>query len=801
MRRRIVGLDLNGRFDMAARDWNEEDAEIQPAGDVRLIRGGTGGAVVTTRQNRLVAGPQAALAPHGRGQGWGEIGDAARRRGLAEALDHVGRDRGDASLIRAAVDALARGCDQVVAAVPDLARFDEAAQGATLDAMLVRRRSVRLLWRPVAAFIELLANGRIGPEAEGARFRILVHGGHGIEDQLLTLRRDPEHPRHFAPERAGPGTSCATANGLDSLFAEAAIIVRNRNGAVAWERCEHSRLGPQLLTGVAAAGDTEVLRSWNGNWVAVTAPEIAPEALHLDAAEITPPPEPVAATFLVTPLADPYADTLADALSRAAGPIETIGPEIVARGCLRAGRIIERGLPHYFDRLEPVAIAVLRGEHPAFDHLIPPNSVVPANREYVSRELSGFEWAKGKSAIEFYVLKGETEVRHWQVTKEAAPPQNASVGLRIRQMPGQSWARLTVSSTAWEPLSRSPVALDWETLTPIDLSPEEVLAKLRTPPPTIPERIVERPHLDLWMGADWAGNGEASRLARAAAKGEPVAPGRWAAEIRQARRHPEPPHERFWLVGTDGDVPDGLPQDVREGFDEALDRLAASACTATLRRPPRNNELLIALTWCFIRCPEPVQDGILDALDAHALGERHPLSLPPHAIRVLRQGAGRAVSGVTRFERLFRYLDRAPINTDTLNALAMALSRREEAPQGLTREQVDRFLDRLGWELIARIEARDFRIRFRNTLSAIAGLFRWRKREPFALLAVRDPVAGKLRETLTRAEEMLERGHDIQQKEQKIDLVRRIIDFLDGEGDPDILRRVEVESTTDLDDD
>jgi hypothetical protein len=666
--------------------------------------------------------------------------------------------------------------------------------------MSIRRRSMRLLWRSVAAFIDLLSNGRIGPEAEGTRFRILVHGGHGIEDQLLTLRRDPEHPHHFAPERAGPGTLCADSVGLDSLFAQAAIIVRDRNGAVAWERCEHSRLGPQLLTGEVAAGETEVLRSWNGNWVAVTAPEIAPEALKLDAVEIPAPPEPVAATFLVTPLAETYADTLAHALARAAGPIETIGPETVARGCLRAGRIIERGLPHYFDRLEPVAIAVLRGEQPTFDHLITRDSVVPANREYVSRELSGFEWAKGKSAIEFYVLKGETEVRHWQVTKESAPPQNASVALRIRQMPGQSWARLTVSSAAWDPLSRSPVALDWETLTPIDLSPDEVLAKLRTPPPTIPERIVERPHINLWMGADWAGNGEASRLARAAARGEPVTPGRWAAEIRRGRLHPEPPRERFWLVGTDGDLPDGLPQDVLEGFRVALDRLAAFACAATLHVPPMDNELLIALTWCFIRCPEVVQDHILDALEAHARGEPHPLSLPRFAIRVLHQGAGRAVSGVTRLERLFRYLDRAPINTDTLNALAMALSRREEAPQALTREQVDRFLDRLGRELIARIEARDFRIRFRNTLSAIAGLFRWRKREPFALLAARDPVAAQLRETLNRAKEMLERGIDISQRQQKIDLVALIIDYLDGQGDPDILRRIEVASATDLDD-
>jgi hypothetical protein len=714
-------------------------------------RGCTGEAVAITRDERLVAGPQAALAPHGRGQGWGARSATARVAG-AWPRRSIGGGRksvADASLIRAAVDALARGSDHVVAAVPDLDIFDEAVQGAMLKAMSSGRRRARLLWRPVAVFIDLLARGRILPEAEGAHFRILVHSGSGIEDQLLTLRRDPEHPDHFAPERSGPGTLCAPGAGLDVMFARAARMVKDFNHAVVWDRCEPSRLGPKLLTGEKAPSEIEILRAWNGNWVAVSAPDIAPVTLGLDAVELSPPCVPVAGTFLVTPLAAQFASTLAHSISHSAGSVQVIGPEAVAQGCLLAGRLIERGLPHYFDRLEPVAIAVLRGDAPAFDYLIAPKSVVPANREYVSRELAGFEWGKGKSAIEFYVLKGEAEMRHWRVTKEVAPPQDVPVALRIRQTPGQSWARLTVTSHSWEPLSRSPVALDWETLTPIDLSPDEVLAKLRTPPPTIPERIVERPHLDLWMGADWAGNGEASRLARAAARGEPVAPGRWAAEIRQARRHPEPPHDRFWLVGTDGDLPDGLPQDVREGFGVALDRLAASACAATLGRPPRDNELLIALTWCFIRCPEAVQDGILDALDAHARGQRHPLSLPPHAIRVLRQGAGRAVSGVARFERLFSYLDKAPINSDTLNALAMVLSRREESPQAPTREQVDRFLNRLGRELIARIEARDFKIRFRNTLSAIAGLFRWRKREPFALLAARDPVAAQLRETLT----------------------------------------------------
>ena len=163
-------------------------------------------------------------------------------------------------------------------------------------------------------------------------------------------------------------------------------------------------------------------------------------------------------------------------------------------------------------------------------------------------------------------------------------------------------------------------------------------------------------------------------------------------------------------------------------------------------------------------------------------------------MRVLRQGAGRAVTGVPRLQRLFRYLEQVPLNNDTINALAMALTRRAEAPEALTRGQVDDFLRRPGSELLAQIRRQDFKLKFSNTLSAIAGLFRWRSREPYALLAERDPVAAELRETLVSAKEMLEgpRLRTISQWHQKIAQIEAIIEYLDGRGDPDILRRIET---------
>lgn len=791
MKRRIVGLDLNGRCDFAARD-QDKDEGAKAESEVAVVAGGSFGSVVETFRKHLVAGPQAALAPHGRGIGWGRIGDAGRRRSLSDALDRITYVPDGAADIRAAVDALARGADQVVMAVPDLADFAEAAQGALIAAAKGRKRHVHLLWRSVAVFLDLLRTGRISAEELGQRFRILVHSGAGIEEQVLTLRADREHPSHRAPQRDGAGRLLAREFGLDALHTLAQGVVRSANRTVEWDRCEPSRLGAGLLTGSAAAGNVEVLRASNGTWLTVDAPELPASALDLAAARVSTSTSPVAATFLVTPLAGHLADALCKAVAIDNGPVTPVEPEAVARGCLQAGRLIERGLPHYFDRLEPVAIAVLRGQKPHFEPLIASGSVVPANREYVSEEMGGFEWGRGKADAEFYILKGETEVRHWEISKAPGPTRHMPVALRIRQTPGQSWARLTISSADWEPLARSPVALDWEGLTPLPLTPGEVLEKLRSPPPTVPERIVEYPHIDIWNGSDWTGRGLASQYALQHNHGSRVGASSWAAELSAARRRPEPPRTRYWMVGTDGDLPEGLSDQVWAGFMEAIGGMEREICAATLRRPPPDNELLRALTWCFARCAEPVQDLILDALESHAADRRHPLTEPSHSLRVLRQGAGRSITGEARLSRLFRYLARTELNTDTINALAMALTRREEAPRSLTRDQVDGFLNGLGVELLAQIKAASFKTRFRNTLSAIAGLFRWRLCEPYALLANRDPVAERLRQTLLRARDMIQGQRTrIPLKEQKIAQISSIVEYLDGGGDPDILRQIE----------
>ncbi len=151
------------------------------------------------------------------------------------------------------------------------------------------------------------------------------------------------------------------------------------------------------------------------------------------------------------------------------------------------------------------------------------------------------------------------------------------------------------------------------------------------------------------------------------------------------------------------------------------------------------------------------------------------------------------MTGVDRLARLLHVIARRPFDNNTINALAMILTRRAEAPAALSATLVDQFALSLGQELHQQAKRRTFALKFRNTLSALAGLFRWRVREPYALLAERDPTATDLRATLIETEKLLAMPsyRTVRQVEHKREQIRKIIEFLDGRGDPSILRIIE----------
>ena len=142
--------------------------------------------------------------------------------------------------------------------------------------------------------------------------------------------------------------------------------------------------------------------------------------------------------------------------------------------------------------------------------------------------------------------------------------------------------------------------------------------------------------------------------------------------------------------------------------------------------------------------------------------------------------------------RLLRVLVARPQNAHTLNALAMVMSRREEAPYALTEDIVGAIAMQLADELLQRTQALSFQVRFRNALSALAGLFRYREVNRYALLAKHDPVAQQLLTRIEKVERLLKanRAH-IPLYQEKLALTASIKDYLKGDGDPNILIRIE----------
>lgn len=802
--RRACGLDINGWKDIAARDWDAEDSD-SGVGAAFVIEGGIGSVAVKQGFEEWIGGPQANLAPHGRGPGWGDLGASAFRVALAPYLDDLQLDSSSplSFAYPASVNALARNSEEILLTIPDLEDCDERARTAILSLFRNDRRQVRLLWKPVACFLHALDCGAIKSDADRNSYRFLIHSGKGIEVQTLRLRRDEDNPGHVAPEREGYGSRVLGNLGLRKLLDRADDRLRGCNPILAAGFCDASTLGLRLICGRSECGDVEIVRLNNGNWSEIVAPEIEVDDIFGSKdfdADVDPDSlNSVDSTFLVTPLAPNLASALAKGLAPRFSDVTLLGWDAAARGALRAARLIQRNLPHYFDRLTPIRLAVLKGADPQFDDLIGGNATLPANREYRSAPYRNLKCKAGKHQLDFYVLKGEQEIRFWSVPLAEAPRKEVGVELQIRQTPGQSWAKLSLTSAEWEPLQRSPILLDWANLHPLDETPDEILERLKSLA-VVPIRITEEPSMIFWEGWN-SGRVSFEPLIALLERMEGSKRDDFLKLANllagQYRDSPNSPYLR--PIGTDGQLPDQLTERHREHLDAVLGRCTENLVNAS-RRPIFNNDALRCLTWAFTRCPDTVQDMIVDATEAYFERKGHSLLLPKGGATVVVHGAGRSVTGADRLRRVLVSLVKPDTRSmsNRMKSLAMILSRREEAPRALTPDIVERIADFASKYLVSLSEKRSFKIAFRNALSAIAGLFRYREVMPSALLSDRDPAAKRLGENLVRAEVFLQRelSHErgrgsIRNAETILSLIESIHEFLDGRGDAAILLKIE----------
>lgn len=788
MVRRWIGVDINGWRDFAARDWTlEEDDPALSDKTIHLVDGGSGSVVVRLEDGSWVGGPQAALAPHGRGGGWGKVGEPARRCSVGLLLSDL-QGGGDswAAPAAAVVKALSPGAHDVMLAVPDVALFDEAVRGRLLAMM---RKHVRLRAQLTPRGVALFHGAADTGWETGRKVRLVIHDAEGLEIQHLTLRDADGFPGHRAPERLGYGVVASPLCGLKALGSGAERQVRSVNPRLAEGDCEQTRLPLALLFGEAARGDGEALRNASGDWVQVSAPEL--DLNELFAPDCVDPCEVEAdLTILCTPLGGAAGARL-EALARARfGELRRVEASAIARGALICGRLKQRDLPHYLDRLEPISLAVNATGGPRWEPLIPTDRNVPANREYVSDPMDGFIWPAGGKEIEFYVLKGESEVRHWRAMKEDTPDAPARVSLRLRQTPGQSWARLRIGSDDWPSLGEAPIELDWERLAPEGRTPEAILAELERPKVVVPERIIEPANIGLWDGSlvnpgvEAALSSGEEDLYRALARV-------WSGFVPGGESY-----GKSRPISTDGELPASLSPSLAEHFEARLQHLANQLIEeVTGGRTPTSSRPLLCLTWSFTKCPEPVVDLLLEAFDALVDRKDHPILRWRGASVTVQAGLGRVVRGETRIRRMLHTLSAMETwSAASRGALSYVLSRRADAPQSLWLGRVNEFAERLTEDLAGLIKEKRLATDFKYILMTLVGLLRFRAIDPNALTASSSKIARILSKRLESAKTMLETDpRGFAQTKQKIDILDELIAMLSGEGgDANLLLRIEA---------
>jgi hypothetical protein len=115
-------------------------------------------------------------------------------------------------------------------------------------------------------------------------------------------------------------------------------------------------MAADLLFREAPLQGEEIVRRINGNWLKLRTPRdfVLPDladgiaGLSVEADQV----------LLLSPLAERHRDLLGSGLAtRGSGrPVIVAHPETAARGALFAARRMERGIPHYLDRLDQISL-------------------------------------------------------------------------------------------------------------------------------------------------------------------------------------------------------------------------------------------------------------------------------------------------------------------------------------------------------------------------------------------------------------------------------------------------------------
>ena len=728
---KLCGYDVNGWHDCGARNWIAKPGEEEEIGPEHVGHSGALSSVVHAGEGSdacWIGGSPAALAPHGLGGGWGRVGALERRHSVRALLEGQVENQ---EALAAAFTGIARGARFNVAAIEE--GLEETAQERLLHALTGARFSNPLLvWRSVLAVLSRFATWK--PDRE-TLLGIVSQAADGFSVQTLRIRPAGRGSGVWAPERSRAATTVQSAFGYRSLVDLALQLVLGEEGLTA--RTAH-RARARTVGRLALGHDvgSEVLRRENGDWEILSPPtkiDLPDELLAQEGfAQLAECDEVLFESLASGDVHDNARRICETAAQRR---FTCLPSTSVAQGALEAARRVSVGEPVYFDFLPRISTIVVSGGEVANYDLIDASETLEAGRLYRSPRPAELAIPPGQERLSIYLRKdAEPHPRKAEVEVGKASAAPVPVSLWVEQKPAAGRARILLEAAE---IGRR-FMVDWEAANVVEEDWETLIDSLATPPPSIPSRLVLACGMYAWESGS-RGPGLTELLEQNVRRRRPDWDG---LAMRLASR----PYQRY-CISSDGELPPEVTTDVIAELDELTDRALDETRARIKGGRQTSNDALRFLTWQFRRCPGEVSSMLLDCISERGLEMfSHPfITHPSHAVLVY-QGAARTIRDPGDERRLLKSILHLPLRSWNWRVetacLAILLSRSETAPLQLERSEVETMARRVLLEFKDNLGS-DY-TKFYYAPFLLAGLLRFRLKEPRALVVGAEPVADRL---------------------------------------------------------
>jgi hypothetical protein len=842
----LLGLDLNGFWDFVA--------EGTDVGEVVLKDLGVHGSFIriVVDPAKWVGGSQAALAPHGKGPGWGKIGASENRISIQEMLDGLISAESRAEHVAAMSDVLASFADDVrsmVVAVPDVPTFDEAAQDRYLRLLRSSSRTrSSLLWRPMAAILGWLqdkATARGISLTDGMRLGILSFTGTGVQvaDAKL-IRMNHNGTDLWVPERSKVGLEAtgiwSQRHGIqvaaEAMARQLGIDTNSVLGAINAPWREGVGLSPMF----------ELARLPNRTWQRVPKvplptttldPEDLPQAMRERLQDID-------CLLIEGPSSKnrPLVEAVLGAIGRSANLAHYVAPQgAVARGCLEAASRAQAGVPVYYDFLPQLEINALVKDQPQFVELIPKDQRLLGGTVYEGMAPADFAIGKGATSLTFYLFKeGFPNGRKAEVPLPYRANDQHRIRVSVEQSPGQGFARVRIGSDSFEAIRQRPLDLDWSLMEIVNDTRQEILAALeKRSGLTYPDTVIHLGHPLHWHPSHRAGNlieqledycrqplfngTSINQDAHAALK---TLRGRFSRAENPAfvARNMDIVCEdlgSYRALSSDGSLPQAsgdieVPFVASKLLKAALSKAAGEldqmvSLWGLNANPSLVGDLIGFSSWCFWACPPSITSFLFQVYEGI-------FDFPVNST-MLREGVGRVIHEQDQVRRYFLAIDAKLAANDALKAsefaaLGRVLGGCPDAANHLPPRTADRILQETCNHLVEENEKpreEAYKRKFKFALLMLAALLRHRcvranfldpeHRAAQHLLEILNEAVNRIRQFWQKEHRKAENSsgqvrasHLAAERRLGLnsEVVRELINLINREGsDPNIIRKIE----------